>query len=74
MIKVDVERDERVAQLLEEALAEFLSRGVVDADAWRRGHPEEADEVLRLLNTVQALEGPSPTAEGAATRPLTPWS
>jgi WD40 repeat protein len=57
MNEANVERDQRVAQLLDEALAESRSPGGFDTAAFRQRHPDDADEVLRLLDTVQALDG-----------------
>ena len=50
------DRDVRMAELLEKALAEVRTRGSVDAEQWRRRFPNEAEEVLHLLQMTQALE------------------
>ena len=56
MTPAPVERDQRLAQLLDEALAEARTTGSVDAAAWRQRYPDEAEELLRLLDTMRALD------------------
>jgi serine/threonine protein kinase len=54
--KLQANRDEELAPLLEEALAELRSRGREHLAAWRKRHPEHAGELAALLDTMQSLD------------------
>lgn len=54
MAAADIERDERVAQLLDEARR--AGSTIRDADTLRHACPELADEVLRLRQTEELLQ------------------
>ena len=48
--------DEKLAPLLEEALAELRDRGSLDIPAWRKRYPEHAVELSELLAVMQPLD------------------
>jgi serine/threonine protein kinase/Flp pilus assembly protein TadD len=50
------ERETRIAQVLEEAQAEVLQGGQFDLAGWQARHPDLADELPGLLETVRDLD------------------
>lgn len=50
------DRDARVAQLLDEALAELRSKGCLDEASYRSRYPDLAEELPELLGTLKALD------------------
>src|SRR5262249_23509414 len=49
-------RDERLAGLLEEALATLRQTGTLDVAAWQTHHPDLADDLPALLETLRNLD------------------
>jgi hypothetical protein len=49
-------RDERLAGLLEEALATLRQTGTLDVAAWQTHHPDLADDLPDLLQTLRNLD------------------
>jgi tRNA A-37 threonylcarbamoyl transferase component Bud32 len=49
-------RDERLAGLLEEALATLRQTGTLDVAAWQTHHPDLADDLPALLETLRHLD------------------
>jgi WD40 repeat protein len=56
MADKDVERDERLAAILEEAASELRSRGSIDLAAWQARYPEYLADLSVLLPTLGAFE------------------
>jgi serine/threonine protein kinase/tetratricopeptide (TPR) repeat protein len=80
MTDPEQERDEHIARLLDEALAELRARGSLDVAAWQARYPELGAELPAILDTLRNFETavddwrlPTPHADGeemAATRSL----
>jgi serine/threonine protein kinase len=56
MTDLNAERDDRKADLLQEALAEFRANGRIDLAAWQARLPEFAAELPGLLETLRKLD------------------
>jgi serine/threonine protein kinase len=52
----EAERDERIGQLLQEALDELRANGTVDAAVWQARYPDLADEWPALLEMLRDLD------------------
>src|SRR5947207_7826486 len=55
MSDAHAERDEQLAQLLAEALDQYRSDGALEVTTWKGRHPELADELPALLDTLRDL-------------------
>lgn len=56
MVDPKEERDARLAQLLDDLQAELRAHNTIDVAAWQARHPDMADELLALLETLRNLD------------------
>ncbi|MBI3469602.1 MAG: serine/threonine protein kinase, partial [Planctomycetes bacterium] len=56
MIDLQSERDERIAVVMDEVLAEMAAGRAIDVAAWQARYPEFAGELPALLDTVRGLD------------------
>ncbi len=66
MPDITTEHDLRIAQLLDEALAEWRSGQTLDVAKWQTRHPDLANDLPFLLETLRDLDTAAEDWRGAA--------
>ena len=67
MTDPEIERDEQIAQLLDDALAELRSGQPIDIAVMQTRHPELAEELPALVDTLRDLDTAVDNWKGVST-------